>query len=334
MKVSKSIGIACLALSSIANAQTFTKTNSVYTMKLNESSTPVTTSIVVGASTYVPSDNPGADLQMTLRSNAGNTYNPTQGGDCAGNKANLWGSISNWSGSGLGISSTNGIALGVIPRFYNDNAAGVCQGTGAAAPFNMTWGVTLGDGSILPNEVMVLDMSFAREDAGDETDPNQSELPAMFANRSLFKYMYYTTDDGDTWAKWEENSTHNVDNWSAAANSANFYKDVQAVWVSNESDAIGNPNSGSGIGIYANGVTTFVAGKRTGASNNLSYIAALGGTSAATDIEDDYWHGWRRLVLVGNLNTIKSVIDDAVTEIGGSGDWTWTDTTSLRFSEY
>ena len=134
--------------------------------------------------------------------------------------------------------------------------------------------------------------------------------------------------------QWIENSTHNIDNWSTGPNSPNVTKNVQAVWLSNELDAINNPTSGDGIAIYANGTTTFVVGKRTGQSENLSYVAAVGSTNGSLEIEDDYWHGWRRLVIIGNLNTIKSAIDETVAEIGGTGDWTWTDTTTPRFSEY
>lgn len=325
-------------LSSNALSQVFYKSNDVYNVYLNQDGYPIVTTVRVAGSDYIPHDNAGADLSIAIRSAQSNQYNPTLGGDCAGNASSLWGHILNWDGSGLGIPASNGIALGVEPRFYNENNATdpddiVCGGTGDIAPFNMTFGVTLGDGANIPNEVIVLDMSFAREDEGEAIRSISSEFPAMFANRSSFKYLYYSYD-GDTWYQWQNNGTHNVSNWDSSPNSPNYYKDVQAVWVSNESNAISNPSSGSGIGIYVNGITSFAAGKRTGQSNDLVYIAALGDDSSSVQFNDDYWHGWRRLVVVGNLQTVKNSIDQAVSHIGGSGDWTWTDTTTPRYSDY
>jgi len=90
---------------------TFTKGNGIFQIEWNglcpfiAHKYPVVTRMWVNGELIIPNIGDGATMQMDVRSNQGNAYNPTQGGDCAGYPSALTGYIPNWS-MGLGISPT------------------------------------------------------------------------------------------------------------------------------------------------------------------------------------------------------------------------------------
>src|SRR5207244_673127 len=180
-------------------ATTYTKNNGVIKIDLNQFGYPMITSMYILDSLVVPHDNAGADFQMTGRSRYGNAYNPTQGGDCNGNPSRLTGILPNWSAV-TGIPPANGILLGIDPRNYNEPDR--CLGRGDLLPYNFNFGVTLGNGSILPREMMVLDLSIQPEAGSQELLKALSELPVAFPKTTVMRYAYYSVD-GSSFSRLE-----------------------------------------------------------------------------------------------------------------------------------
>jgi len=313
-----------LLLPTISIAQTiYFKSNNIYDIWMNQYNIPVITRLDVVRNVVVPWDNIGAQFQMTARSKAGNSWNPTQGGDCNQNKSTLSGVTQNWD-AGIGISSTNGIQLRVDPLLYSEDGLppqNRCTAliTGTTAPVDFKFGLTLGDAISLPKEVMVLDMEIRRENSAQDIHPIQSELPAIFPSNYSLKYAYYSTD-GMNFSSWLHNGTNNIQSWGNPDPAPN--KMVKAIMLHTHPNANATPESGMGIIIYTNDTVEMVMSRRTGATFNLGYMAATGSGRSSETITDTNWHKWRRIVVVGNLNTIKNSISQAKAHLG-SGAWHW-----------
>jgi len=99
----------------------------------------------------------GALFQMTARSSEGNSYNPTQAGDCQGNPSVLSGYENTW----VPFSTPGflpGLLIGVTPRLYTGSYDYPVCSEGPLSPYYFNFGIALGSGSYVPTEVVLLAM--------------------------------------------------------------------------------------------------------------------------------------------------------------------------------
>ena len=325
------LSVALLA-SVAASAQEFEKDNGVIRIKLNEAiapygtNSPMITNMWIAGRKVVPHDNAGADFQMTSRSSQGNNYNPTQGGDCAGRTSVLTGSIPNWNGAQLGTPASNGILLGIDPLLYDEpGLSGTCNGgQPGVAPYDMAFGVTLGDGIAVPREAMVVDMSIRKDGpASPDLVKALSELPVAFVDVNFLRYAYYSVDgvnfqqlQGSTGPSF----SHDIKQWLW---NENFERSGHAIALCDRADAIEQPAQGTCMAFYAHEFTRVYASRRQGSPNELALMSVLGDNAAAPTISDTQWHTARRLVAVGNLSTVAAVIAHAEQNYPASGWARW-----------
>lgn len=315
---------------SITRATTvYTKNNGVIQININEHDYPMITNLYVNGSQIIPHNNAGADFQMTGRSPAGNAYNPTQGGDCQGNPSLLSGVIPNWNGNGLPMPASNGILLGVDPRNYNDN--GSCPSTGGPIlPYNFNFGVALGDGVFLPPQAMVIDMSMQLE-ANSTAQPilrSASEVPVAFPYTSIMRYAFYSLD-GNIFRKLERcdtpvGCTNDTLQWPSNT-SVNINTDVngRAIALATTPNAHIQQQTGFGMAFYSSFTTGMTISHRKGVRGiDLTLIAMVGDVHGGTStISDSYSRTIRRVMVVGNMQTMRSAISTAKQKITDWGNW-------------
>lgn len=319
-----------LLLPMAASAQEFEKDNGVIRIKLNENiapygtNSPMITNMWIAGRKVVPHDNAGADFQMTSRSDAGNLYNPTQGGDCAGRTSLLTGVIPNWNGAQLGTPANNGILLGVDPLLYDEpGASGTCLGGQGVAPYDMAFGVTLGDGVAVPREAMVVDMSIRKDGpASPDLVKALSELPVAFVDVNFLRYAYYSVDGVNfqrMQAPTASGPSHDIKQW---AWDENYIQGGHALALCDRADGVEQPAQGTCMAFYSHEFTRVYASHRQGASE-LALMSVLGDNAAAPKITDTQWYTARRLVAVGNLSTVAAVIAHAEQNYPASGWARW-----------
>lgn len=313
------IFISFNAFSGVADGKVFIKDNGVIKVKLNEYNIPIITSMYVDGDLIVPHDNTGADFSMTSRSVLGDAYNPTQGGDCRGNPSELTGYIERWSGTGLNISANNGILLGIKPRNYNEPPTG-CQGAGILLPHKFNFGITLGDGISLPKQAMILDMSIFTESDGQFLTKRLSELPAIFPDSTKMRYAFYSLDGVNFLPLHpEDNLSNDVLTWGYGVG---IDLNAKAIMLSNTPFALVEPNGGVGIAIYSNFTAVLGASSRFG-GRPLVALGITGESSQNSEIQmtKNKWYTVRRVVAVGNFNSIKETIRQANVKIHDWGTW-------------
>ena len=313
--------------SSPALAVTFVKDNGVIRVHLNEFNYPMITSLFIGGQLVMPHDNSGADFQMTARSFAGNAYNPTQGGDCVGNPSILTGVLPNWTGIG-GISPNFGILLGIDPRNYNAGPPGPCRGVGPVLPFNFNFGVTLGDGVVLPKQAMVVDMAMQREPGSQEVVRFASDLPAAFPLTAIMRWAY-ASQDGLNFYPLQQfvpgiGYTHDTLLWTTDENSlsVNRFENGRVIALLNVPNAHLDNNAGFGMAFYSHTWTGMAVSHRFTGSHHLTLIDMVGephGTQ--TQITDFNWRVLRRLMVVGNIATMRAAIQISESRITDWGNW-------------
>ncbi len=179
-------------------------------------------------------------------------------------------------------------------------------------------GVTLGNGSQFPKEMMILTMSIKKKN-GSATDllKKHSEIPVAFPRTSFMRYAYYS-NNGINFLPMEYNGTHDVQQWPAGINNS---RQGKVVMLSNINNAHTNPSSGTGMAFYSHKKTWLIVGRRpTVTSGNLTLIGTLGEINDRL-IEDTNWHTLVRVMAVGNLNSIKSSINKANQKIPSWGNW-------------
>lgn len=318
-----SLSIALL-LPFMAAAMPYEKDNGIIRIRLNENvapsntNSPMITGMWILGRNVVPHDNVGADFQMSTRSIQGNGYNPTQGGDCAGYTSLLSGVIPDWNGAQIGTPPSHGILLGIDPRLYNEpTTPGSCLGAAPIAPYDMVFGVTLGDGVAMPREAMVVDMSI-RKDAASAPDLVKalSELPVAFVDVNFLRYAYYSDDatplNGSQFVRFNVSTasglTHDIKLWPWTDN---FERTGHAIALCDRPDAVENPTQGTCMTFYSHERTRVYASHRQGALSELALMSVLGDNAAAPIIGDTGWHTARRLVAVGHLGGASAVITHA-----------------------
>ena len=322
-------------------AGVFTKDNGIIRINLNEGGYPMITSMYITGIEVLSHDNAGADFQITSRRvTEGASYNPTQGGDCTGSPSRLTGYLPNWTGGGLDIDPQNGILLGVDPRNYNE-FSGSCHGQGAILPYDFNFGVTLGDDAHLPKQMMIIDMSIRREEGSEVLAKRLSEVPVAFPKTSFMRYAYFSRDGQtfDTFRTCLGWSYVGHGQW-ACTGGYRLSNDVsqwaygelipgtgRAVMLCNIPDALERPDEGICMAFYSHFDTLYEISRRRG-GEDLTLVTMVGHYSSTIDtndpnqvISDFNWHTLRRIMAVGNVNTVKAVISIANQRITDWGNW-------------
>jgi len=146
------------------DAQPFKTGNSIITVEVGEPCTmqgpvvyPSITNVYVDNQLVMPNSENGALFQMTSRSSQGNSYNPTQAGDCKGIPSVLqayeltW---KPWPDQGW----LPGILLGVVPRLFTGSYDYPICDEGPLSPYYFNFGLSLGGGDPVPEQVLLLAM--------------------------------------------------------------------------------------------------------------------------------------------------------------------------------
>lgn len=301
--------------------------NGVIRIRMNDYA-PIITSMWVMGKLAVPHDNIGADFQMAARSSKGDAYNPTQGGDCRGNPSILR-SMSDWNAIAPGTPVAHGVMLEVDPRNYNEPTHPGCLGAGDILPYDMRFGVTLGDGQSAPKELMVLDMSIRKEAGSSAEDivKGLTELPVLYMDNATFRYAYYSVDsnpaDGQEFQPMRvatvSGMTHDTRSWPIMTNYF-ISEPARAIMLCDRADAVQSPNVGSCVALYAHEGVQVQASHRVGAKYDLTSITTIIRDDVEPLITDYEFHTQRRLVAVGNANQVAASIAWAEANLA-PGDW-------------
>lgn len=167
---------------------------------INGVTSPMITEMRIGNTVVVPRENAGAGFQFATRSEGGNKYNPTLGGDCKGRAPDIGPNyIQQWGPLDF-LPPHHGVLLGVQPYLYQGDQTALagddpgCTGPveqqAQAAPYFFHWGVLLGDGGRVPREAMLLAMATQKlHPQAPDINKYLTEAPAMFVDRA-FSYAY------------------------------------------------------------------------------------------------------------------------------------------------
>jgi len=279
-------------------AQTYTKNNGIISYDANMYDIPMISRLRILGTQVMPYDNAGAGLQMTGRSAAGNAYNPTQAGDCTQSPSIVIGIFNNWTGAGIGVPASNSLLFSVVPRNYNE-PGWTCSGPGFVLPYEFQFGVTLGDGMVIPRQAMVLDMTYTRWDDSEPLDKAQSEAPALFPHLNIFPFAYWSAN-GASFQQLNVNVngvlTNDMRRWPPGINYFRTGHIVMACTAINSNC----------IALYSHRPTYLVMSRRNGAQGSLSYMTLVADTSGM--ISDFNPYHVRRLLLVGTPSTILAAI--------------------------
>ena len=296
------------------------KDNGVLRVSFFDGGYPAISSLKILGLEIIPQDNAGGDFQMAARNSS---VNPTLGGDCTGASSLLTGLIPNWSGGGLSIDSRFGLLMGVDPRNYQQ--AGfppVCSSSaGQILPYDFNFGITLGDGASLPREMAVMDMSIRREQNSTTLPRVGAEVPVAFPKTSVMRFAY-SSIDGVAFSPMIRTSTNSNDVSGWPLDQVGVRKDAKAVMLCNIADALERPNDGFCMAFYSNFVALADVGHRRG-KQDLTLISLLGdsGNGFGGHLIDFDWYTIRRILAVGNVNTIRAVINIANLNITDWGNW-------------
>jgi hypothetical protein len=331
-----------LAPPAVASPGDIPKSNSTFYMVLNKAEGgyqfPVMSELSVDGISAVSQananvSNAGAALQMTARgydssgNYLGDAYNPTQGGTCPYNGAasvasSLVASNYDWTGV-TGISAVNGAQLQVSPKLYLEAGHTSCTAYNAStfqSPYQFNFGVTLGNGSVLPNNVALLEQALYMPPGSAASVPpiakGGCELPAAFFTTANFPFAFFSTD-GVQFQKVPFNSVvgnNNAWDWSAG----DLYGlNAKAVVLSNSANWLSNPISGTSVGFFTDkAAVRWDLGRRTETGVSLTYVAALGDTATTAQASPTLepgsgWTIWRRLLIAGDQEKVIAGIAQA-----------------------
>lgn len=280
--------------------------NGIISISANTNGYPTVTNVSVLGTTIVPFDNPGANFQMAARSAAGNAYNPTLAGDCAGNASQLISANAAWSGPGLGLPISSGFQLNVKPRNYNEPTT--CLGTGALLPYTFDFGLTAGDGISIPKQVVVIDMGIKRLSGSEPIELHQTETPSVFPLSAVLPLAYWSPD-GKSFYSYSINGTSNIQAWPYTQN---YSVQGQAVMLCTAQLTMC-------IALYSNTPTTMIISHRHGATTDLGLLTLVAGSSGS--ISDYSRHSTRKLLVVGTPSTVSTAISQAKAHISDWGDF-------------
>lgn len=318
--IASSAAAVCLAILCTVVAAQFpdgavTLSNGVIQVELNGVAPPgyrypCITQLWVDGQLIVPAIAVGALFQMDVRSPAGDDYNPTQSGACAGNPSILKAWEMNWAFL-PGGTANYGVLMGVVPRTF-ESSTGACT-SGQSSPYYFNWGIQLGDDALFPKEAMLVEQTFQKLLS---TAPNiisiGVEVPTVYYSCSFAQYaFYFPTPDVTQWAPLNHPST-----------GSNYVPD----WPS------GNGFMVQGFGnarCNGNDATTSVCGATYHPAHNSTAGGVnngAGGCPANLVPADSYlitdMGTYGRLVIfaVGNQGTISTALSQTAALISAS-DW-------------
>lgn len=300
---------------------------------VNGVASPMITEMRVGGSlVVVPRENAGAGFQLTSRSEGGNKYNPTLGGDCVGRTPPLGVNyIQNFQPLDF-LPAQNGTLFGVQPLLYQGDqtalpgddpgCTGPVVGQVAPAPYFFHFGALLGDGNRVPREAMLLAMAINKlSPDAPHLSKYLTEAPAMFLNQT-FAYAYTALGRPQDMVfvplRDAVTGSNNVMTWQR-----NFLREVRTTSLVMQctGELASNPVC---VAIYSAFGVKGLIGRREGSANlpDLVYMALTGAPACnpVTDltcnlikdntnwIVDSAIHTITRIVAVGTPDTIRAAI--------------------------
>lgn len=300
---------------------------------VNGVASPMITEMRVGGSlVVVPRENAGAGFQLTSRSEGGNKYNPTLGGDCVGRTPALGlNYIQNFQPLDF-LPAQNGTLFGVQPLLYQGDQTSLsgadpgCTGPVLAqvapAPYFFHFGALLGDGHRVPREVLLLAMAINKlSDDAPHLSKYLTEAPAMFLNQT-FAYAYTALGQPKDMVfvplRDSLTGSNNVMTWER-----NFLREVRTTSLVMQcaGELASNPLC---VAIYSGFGVKGLIGRREGSANlpDLVYMGLTGAPACnpVTDLtcnlakDNTNWivdtsiHTITRIVAVGTTDTIRAAI--------------------------
>lgn len=315
---------------------------------LNGVHSPMITELRIGESVIVvPRENVGAGLQFSSRSDGGNKYNPTLGGDCFGRAPQVGAQfIQNWQPLDF-VPAANGVLVGVQPLLYQGDQTATAQVdpgcTGAvldrvaAAPYHFHWGAILGDGTRVPREVMLLAMGIQKLGAdAPHLGKALTEAPAMFL-QSAFAYAYTAAGTPDTFQyvalRDSLTGSHDVRRWRL-----NFLREVPStslVMLCTEPIAA-HPLC---VALYSGFGVKALIGLRSGSVGypDLVYMGLTGAPACVPGVDaacpfvkdalqwivDEQPHTLSRILAVGSPDTIRAAIAQTLQSVPITSNRLW-----------
>lgn len=261
---------------------------------------PSITNVIVEGELIMPPSLDGALYQMTSRSSEGNSYNPTQAGDCQGNPSTLSGYEINW----VPFSSPGwlpGLLIGVTPRLYTGSYDYPVCSEGPLSPYYFNFGIALGSGDYIPAEVVLIAMTVQKTsaDAQDLLGAG-SEMPSSYWDGNTRPYAYYMPGNNYTWVQATVGGTNYVLSWP---NMGTFQEFGYGVMVC--SDAIEtNPYATCASFYYIYGSTVSVSFRPITDYNLV--LTTMVGTNTDWTITDTNVYSMYVLNVHGNPGTINA----------------------------
>lgn len=309
---------------------------------------PMITEMRIGGSLIVvPRENAGAGFQFATRSEGGNKYNPTLGGDCKGRAPDIGPNhIQNWGPLDF-LPPQNGVLLGVQPYLYQGDQTALpgddpgCTGTveqrAEPAPYFFHFGVLLGDGNRMPREAMLLAMATQKlSPSAPDINKYLTEVPAMFLD-NRFAYAYTASGSPDFMQfsplRLSPLGTNHVMSWPQ--NTQREVGSASTVMLCT-ADIASNPLC---VAIYSGFGVKAAVSRRPGSAGlpDLLYMGLTGSAACqiVTDVAcnlvkdrftwilDDAIHVISRIVAVGTPGTIRSAIAQTLRafQITSNRDW-------------
>ena len=300
---------------------------------INGPLSPMITHMTIGGGLdVVPRENAGAGFQFSSRSEGGNKYNPTIGGDCVGRTPDIGPNyIQNFQPLNF-IPAENGTLFGVQPLLYQGDqiamagadpaCTGNIQNGVQPAPYFFHFGALLGDGNRVPKQAMLIVMAINKLNAqAPHLSKYLTEAPAMFLNQAFaFAYTAVGKPQDMVYLPLQDSVTgsNNVNTWQR-----NFLREVRTTSLVMQCTAelATNPLC---VAIYSDFGVKGLIGRREGSAGlpDLIYMGLTGAPACnpATDllcnavkdntnwIVDSKIHTLSRIVAVGNPETIRAAI--------------------------
>lgn len=315
---------------------------------INGPLSPMITHMTIGGSLdVVPRENAGAGFQFSSRSEGGNQYNPTIGGDCVGRTPDIGPNyIQNFQPLSF-IPAENGTLFGVQPLLYqgdqtaSTNADPACTGSilnlVQPAPYFFHFGALLGDGNRVPQQAMLIVMAINKLNAqAPHLSKYLTEAPAMFLNQA-FAYAYTAVGKPQNMVyvplRDSVTGSNNVNTWQR-----NFQREVRTTSLVMQCTSE-LANSPLCVAIYSDFGVKGLIGRREGSAGlpDLVYISLTGAPACnpATDllcnavkdntnwIVDSRIHTLSRIVAVGDPNTIRAAITQTLQAVPITSSIQW-----------
>lgn len=309
---------------------------------------PMITRMTIGGSLeVVPRENAGAGFQFSSRSEGGNKYNPTLGGDCVGRAPEIGPNyIQNFQPLSF-IAAQNGTLFGVQPLLYQGDqmaltgddpaCTGSIVGQLQPAPYFFHFGALLGDGNRVPPQAMLIVMAINKLHAqAPHLSKYLTEAPAMFLNPA-FAYAYTAVGKPQdmVFLPLQDSVTgsNNVNTWQR-----NFLREVRSTSLVMQCTAelAANPVC---VAIYSDFGVKGLIGRREGSAGlpDLVYIGLTGAPACnpATDllcnavkdntnwIVDTQIHTLSRIIAVGGPETIRAAISQTLSAVPITSGVNW-----------